>query len=217
MNSFPVPLLAIAFVSRRISRLDLAVSCPLPAAARDDGRPATSCALLIAMATASPSRLLLVIQHQLQHIVRELRELETHGLELWLGVVPEGMRSGGPEGGHRLPDRGVLGVALLVYVACVCELALRGRRCAVDFAVCEGLEVGELELVGERVDAGVNEEARTVVVGGGDAGVFFEGCVTACGRLFGEVFVGVEVFDGGAHGVYVGVGEYHAAGLLYKC
>lgn len=79
--------------------------------------------------------------------------------------------------------------------------------------MCEGLEFGEAEAVGEGVDACVHEEAGAVVVGGGEAWVFLEGGVARGGGFLGEVFAGVEVFDDGAEGVCVDVWECDFAGL----
>jgi hypothetical protein len=55
-------------------------------------------------------------------------------------------------------DRSVFGVGLLVHEARVCEFALGGGCGAVNLAVRERLEVGQLEAVGERVYACVDEE-----------------------------------------------------------
>lgn len=157
--------------------------------------------------------LLLVIKHQLQHIVRELRKLKTHSAELGLRLMPQAERARRPERRNRPPDGRILGVGLLVHVARVCELALCGGRRAVDLAVSEGLEVGEFEAVGERVDAGVDEEAEAVVVSGGLAGVLLERGIACGGGLFREVFARVEVFDRGAHSVGVDVRHDDLAGL----
>lgn len=118
-----------------------------------------------------------------------------------------------PERRDGFPDGCVLGIAFPVHVSRVRELALGGRGGAVDFGVGEGFEVREGEAVGEGVDAGVDEEAEAEVVGGGEAGVFFEGGVARGRGFFGEVFGRVEVFDYGAHGVGVGVCEGDSAGL----
>lgn len=184
--------------------LHLTHSRPLPTTTRHHRRPVRTLAVTAPMATLP---LLLIIKHQLQHIVRELRELETHSTELWLCLVAQTERAGSPEGGDRFADRLVFGVGFLVDEAGVGELALCCGGSAVDFAVREGLEVGELEAVGEGVDAGVDEEAKAFVVGDGHAGVFLEGGVARGGGLLGEVFACVEVLDGGAHGVDVDVGH----------
>lgn len=182
---------------------------PLPTAPRHHRRPPMR-PLLIPL---PPLPLLLIIKHQLQHIVRELRKLQTHSTELGLRLMPQAERARRPERRNRPPDGRILGVGFLVHIARVCKLALCGGRRAVDLAVSEGFEVGEFEAVGERVDAGVDEEAEAVVVGGGLAGVLFERGVARGRGLFGEVFACVEVFDCGAHGVGVDVGHDDLAGL----
>ena len=103
--------------------------------------------------------LLLLIEHKLEDVVRELRELEAHCAELWLRVVSQAEGARGPERGNRLADRRVLGVGFSVHVARVREFAARGGHCAVDFAVCQGAEFRETQALGQRVDACVHEEA----------------------------------------------------------
>jgi hypothetical protein len=195
--------------SRCSSHLRLTHSSPLPRASWNNTRSAPGWRVV----TRTTAVLLLLVEHQLQHIIRKLRELETHGPELWSRIVAQAVAPRGPEGGHGLANSVVLWVGLLVDVARVCELALCGRGCAVDLAVCKGLELGELEAVGEGVDARVDKEAETVIVSRGLARVLLEGSVAGARCLFGEVFARVEVLDYGAHGVHVDIAEDDLAGL----
>lgn len=64
----------------------------------------------------------------------------------------------------------------------------------------EGFEGGEGEFLGERVDACVFEELRSVVVDGGGGRVGFEPGV-AGGEPSGEVFACVLVLQEAAYGV----------------
>ena len=183
------------------AHLDLTHSSPLPGAPGNHTRPTTPRPIV----ASPPATLFLLIQNQLQHIIRELRELETHGLELWLRIVAQAVTPCRPERSHGLADGLIVGIGLLVDEPCVGELSLGGGCCAVDLGVCEGSEFGQAEALGESVHAGVHEEASAVVVGDGLARVFFEGSVARGGGLLGEVFACVEVFDYGAHCVDVAV------------
>lgn len=102
-------------------------------------------------------------------------------MELVLGLMPQDMGSRCPKCCDRFAQRPVLLAGLLVHEARVCDLALGCGGCAVDFAVREGFEGREPEFVGKGVDPGVAEESDACVVGGGDAGVGFEGAVFALG------------------------------------
>jgi hypothetical protein len=182
---------------------------PLPAAPRHDTRPTAAGSLVVCPSPA----LLLLVQHKLQHIVRELRELETHGAELGLGVVAQAEGARGPERSHGLADRRVVWVGLLVHVARVRQLAARRRGCAVDLAVGERAQLGEPQALRECVDAGVDEEAQAVVVGLWLTRVFFEWRVARGRCLLREVFACVQVLDDRAHGIDVAVGVRDLAGL----
>lgn len=78
--------------------------------------------------------------------------------------MSQAVASCGPECGDGFADGDIFGIGFLVDVTGVCEFALGGGCSAVDFAVCEGLEFGKLETVGECVDACVDEEAEAFVV-----------------------------------------------------
>lgn len=189
--------------------LNLTDPRPLPGAPGNHTGPTTTRPVI---RRPSPA-LLLLVKDQLQHIVRELRELETHGLELWLCIVAQTVAPRSPESGDGLADGLVPGVGLLVYEAGVGKLAFGGGCGAVDLRVGEGLELGQAEALGKGVDAGMNEEASTVVVGNGLAGVLLERSVAGGRRLLGEVFACVEVFDNGAHGVHIAISEGDLARL----
>lgn len=163
--------------------------------------------LAIATTTTARLALLLVVQNQLQHVVGELWEFETHGPELWLCLVAQAEGASGPESGDGLADGAVFGVGLFVDVAGICELALGGGGGAVDLGMREGFEGRKLETVGKCVDARVYEETEAVVVGGWKARVLLEWGIARGRRLLGEVFASVEVLDDGAHGVRVNVGH----------
>lgn len=119
---------------------DLAVARPLPTAAGNDLGTAT----VVRAVVTTTTRLLLLVQDQLQNIIRELRELETHGLELRLGVVAQAVAAGGPESGYRLADGDILGVALGIDIASVGKLALGRGGSAVDLAVGQRFQLGKL-------------------------------------------------------------------------
>lgn len=121
--------------------LQLTHSRPLPRTARHNTRPTPRRRIIPLRRCAPPPPLLLLIEHQLQHIVRKLRKLETHGAKLWFCIVAQAVTPAGPERRDRLADRVVLGIAFLADVAGVREFALSGRRCAKDFAVRERFEV----------------------------------------------------------------------------
>lgn len=163
--------------------LDLTHSRPLPAAPKDHTRPTATWPII----ARPPPALLLLIKHQLQDVVRELGELEIHGLELWLRAVARAVAPCGLERSDRLADRLVVGVGFLVYKACVCELALGGRGCAVDLGVCERLEFGEAEALGQCADAGVVEETGAVIARDGLMGVFLEGHIASRRGSWGSI------------------------------
>lgn len=153
---------------------------------------------------------LLRIEHQAEHVEAELRELETHPAELLLGLVTQHVRARGPEAGDGLPDRGVVGRRLPVHVPRVRDLAARRAVREVDLLVREAGERGHAKALRVRVDARVPEEREAVVVGGGDAGVVFEGLRA---REGGEVVLLVEVFEHGRGCGRVVVGELDATAL----
>lgn len=72
---------------------------------------------------------------------------------------------------------------------------------------------GHLKLPCEGVDARMLEELFAVGIGLGDAGVGFESGVPAFADAAGEVFAVVEVFEDGADGLEVLVGEGYGAVL----
>ncbi|KAI6876571.1 hypothetical protein KC338_g32 [Hortaea werneckii] len=154
--------------------------------------------------------LLLGVEDEGQDIEPKLRELETHALELLLGLVAQDMGARGPEGGDGFPDGLVLGRRLLVHEASVGDLALGGGLGEVDLLVGEGGEGGEVEALGEGVDAGVAEEGDAVVVRGRHRGVVFHGLRALQRR---EVVAFVEVLEHAGGGVQVVVGELDASGL----
>ena len=189
--------------------LDLTHSSPLSGAPWYHTRPAPPRPII----PTSPAILLLLIQHQLQHIIRELWELETHSLELGLCIVSEAVTPGRPESSDRLADCPVVWVRLFVHEARVSQLAFGSGWCAVDLGVCEGFEVREAEALCESVDTGVHEKTGALVVGDGLARVFFEGRVARGGCSFGEVLACVEVFNYRAHGINITVGKGDLARL----
>jgi len=81
-----------------LSHLHLTHSSPLPGAPRNYTWPTAGRCVI----TTTP--LLLLIQYQLQYIVRKLWKLETHGLELGLCVVTQAETACRPESSHGLAD-----------------------------------------------------------------------------------------------------------------
>ena len=155
--------------------LHLAYPRTLAAGTRNHLRTSVSRLAMIRPASA----LLLLVQDQLKNIIRKLRELEAHSLELRLGVVTQGVAARGPECSNGLPDSRILWVALLVYVAGVRELALGSGCGTVNLRVREGLEVGKLQAVGQCVDLGMYEQAESFVVGRRLTWVSLQGSVPA--------------------------------------
>lgn len=121
------------------TRLYLAHPRPLPATPRHNTRPTPRRHII---PTTTPLPLLPLIWHQLQNIIRELCELETHGLEFWLGLVMQAETPGCPERSNRFANGCVFGIGIFEYKARVREFALDCGCCAVNFAVCEGFELG---------------------------------------------------------------------------
>lgn len=80
--------------------------------------------------------LLLRIEHQTQHIKTELRELQTHPLELLLCLMPKHMRPRSPERSHRPPDTLIIRRCLLVHEPSIRDLALGSRLREVDLLMC---------------------------------------------------------------------------------
>lgn len=89
----------------------------------------------------STALLLLLIQHALQHVEPELRELEAHGAKLFLGVVAQDVGSGGPKGSDGRANGLVVDIGGAVYVSRVGDFAAGGGGGAVDLGVGKGFEL----------------------------------------------------------------------------
>lgn len=150
--------------------------------------------------------LLLIIQHQAQHVETKLRELETHAPELCFRLVTQHMTARRPERSHGFPDALVCGFRVAVDVSCVFDFAAGGALGEVDFLVGEGCEGGDAEALGECVDAGVTEESNAVGVWDGYGGVGLEGGAAEGG----EVVAFVEEFEEAGCGGQVFVEELDA-------
>jgi hypothetical protein len=149
--------------------------------------------------------LLLHVEHQAEHVETELRVLQAEPLEFLLGLVPEHVAPGGPEGSHGLPDRLVLGRSLLVHEARVSDFALGGRLCEVNLLVGNTGKCRQTKSLSNGVDAGMAEESDTAVVWARDGRVVFHG-VAADG---GEVIALVDVLENGGTGVDIIVGQFN--------
>ena len=123
------------------------------------GRPGSAASF------GSLTSLLLCVEHQAEHIVTELRELETHSLELVFGLVSQYMASRRPECRDWLPDALVVDAGLLVDETRVCNLALGCRLCKVNLLVCKCCELGKTKLLRKCVDSGVAQKTNAIVVG----------------------------------------------------
>lgn len=135
----------------------------------------------------------LVVQDAGENVVSELRVFQAQRLELGLRLGAEGVGSVRPEIGDRRAD-GCVGIGGVgIDIAGVGDLALGCGVDAVDLGGGEGAQVGDLELVGQGVDAGVLEELLAGLVDLGKRGVIFE--LSLARNLPGEVVAGVEVFE----------------------
>jgi len=113
-----------------LSHLHLTHSSPLPGTPRNYTGPTTGRCVV----TTAP--LLLLIEYQLQYIIRELWKLETHGLELGLCVVTQAETACRPESSDGLADCCIFWTGLFVNVARIRELSLCRRGCAMDLGMC---------------------------------------------------------------------------------
>jgi hypothetical protein len=91
----------------------------------------------------------------------------------------------GPEIRNRCPDCSIILVRVCVDVPGVCDLALGGRVHAVDLRRSEGLEGGQAERFGERVDSCVLEELVACLVDFGRVRVSLE--ISCARELAGKV------------------------------
>lgn len=146
-----------------------------------------------------------------EHVVSELRELQAQAAELLLGLGAKSMGAGGPEVGNGGTNAGVVLLGVLVDVAGVGDLALGGGVDAVNLGGGKLLEVGQLELLGEGVDAGVLEQLIARLIDLGDSGVLLE--LTLAGNLLREVVAGVEELEEAADGVEPVLAQVNGAGL----
>jgi len=170
-------------------------------------RPLPLAGTTLARRLCALASLFLHVEHQAEHVETELRVLQAEPLEFLLGLVPEHMAPGGPEGSHGLPNRLVLGRSLLVHEARVGDLALGRGLCEVNLLVGNTGKCRQTKSLSNGVDAGMAKESDTAVVGAWDGWVVFHG-VTADS---GEVVALVDVLENCRTGVDVIVGEFNAA------
>ena|SRR6187402_2643224 len=90
-----------------------------------------------------------------KNVVSELRELQTHLSELFLGLGTQRVTSGSPEVRNGSTYGRIVPLGMCVDVSRICDFALCGRVDTMDLGRCEGLERGEVERLPERVNSRV--------------------------------------------------------------
>lgn len=156
--------------------------------------------------------LLLLIEHQAEHIEAELRVLETHAPKLALGFMTQHMASRRPKRSNRLPNGLVIRQRVAIDISCKFNLTARGAVYPVDLALRKGLEGVDTQFLRKRVYARVSEELVARLVEFGDCRIGFEAVWR--GRAAREVFAGVLVLEEGRYSLYGFVLEGNAA--LYQ-
>lgn len=138
----------------------------------------------------SLASLLLCIEHQAEHIETELWKLETHSLELMLGLVTQHMAPGGPECGHGLSDALIVDASLLIDETRVCDLALGRGLGQVDLLMRKCCKLGKAKFLCKCVDAGVSQQTDTIIVGRWHSWIVLEvGATLEAGEVIGLIQV----------------------------